>query len=96
MARQCFVYILTNRPRGVLYTGVTNDLARRLWEHRSRQSASFTRKYNLHRLVYFEVADGPLGAIAREKELKGWVRRKKIALIESANPEWRDLGEEWQ
>jgi putative endonuclease len=96
MVRQCYVYILTNCPRGVLHTGVTNDLARRLWEHRSRQSAAFTKKYNLRRLVYFEVAEGPLGAIAREKEIKGWVRRKKIDLVEAENTEWRDLCEDWR
>ena len=92
----CAVYILTNRRDGVLYTGVTNDLRRRLEEHRThRDDASFATRYKCARLVYFETTDNIAAAIEREKQIKGWLRRKKIALIEAGNPEWRDLSEDW-
>ena len=93
--RTYYVYILTNRPGGVLYTGVTNDLERRLWEHRARSAPGFTRKYNADRLVYLEATDSPIAAIEREKQIKRWVRRKKIGLIEIDNPEWKDLSRDW-
>ena len=90
-----YVYILTNRPRGVLYTGVTSDPARRLYLHRSGLTAGFAQQYNLDRLVYIEVVGDAYTAISREKQIKGWVRRKKVRLIEDANPDWRDLSLDW-
>ncbi len=92
--RQCFVYIMTNKSR-TLYTGVTNDLVRRVNEHKSKSVPGFTRKYNITKLAYFESGDNINAAIAREKQIKGWLRAKKIALIESINPEWKDLSEDW-
>jgi putative endonuclease len=86
-----FVYILTNKFNRVLYTGVTNDLERRIYEHRSRVVEGFTKKYNLTKLVYFEGFSNISDAIAAEKIIKGWLRKKKIQLIESKNPRWRDL-----
>jgi putative endonuclease len=88
--RRFYVYILASRSR-TLYVGITNDLARRLREHRARQPGSFTARYRIDRLVYFETFYSPLVAIAREKQLKGWRRERKIALIEDLNPRWRDL-----
>jgi putative endonuclease len=84
---------MTNKSR-TLYTGVTNDLRRRVNEHQQRQRPSFTAKYNVKQLVYFEIFDDAQSAIAREKQLKGWLRCKKIALIEAVNPEWRDVCED--
>ena len=84
------VYLMANESR-MLYTGVTNDLARRMWEHKHKLLSSFTKRYNLTRLVYYEVTPDVRAAIAREKQIKGWLRRKKVALVESMNPEWRDL-----
>lgn len=89
--RQYFVYIMTNRSR-TLYTGVTNDLERRVEEHRIKLVPGFTSKYNITQLVYWEEYKDVRAAIAREKEIKGWLRSKKIALIESLNPHWDDLG----
>ena len=91
MDKQPAVYLLTNRPRGTLYTGVTSDLPRRAWEHRNHAVAGFTQKYNLSLLVYFELFEDMDTAIAREKQLKAGSRQKKIRLIESSNPQWRDL-----
>ena len=91
MKRNGYVYILTNRPNGVLYTGVTNDLIRRVSEHKNHCVEGFTKKYNLKNLVYFETFNIVPDAIQREKQIKGWTRRKKILLIESKNPGWRDL-----
>ena len=91
MVRSYWVYILTNRRNGTLYIGVTNNLARRVWEHRQKVVPGFTQKYNLTRLVYFEETTDVRSAIAREKQLKGWLRAKKVALIEGVNPQWRDL-----
>ncbi len=85
-----FVYVLTSKTR-VLYVGVTNDLVRRMWEHRTGQLPGFTRRYGVNRLVYFEPAADPARAIGREKQIKGWARVKKVAMIESLNPEWKDL-----
>jgi putative endonuclease len=78
-----------------LYIGVTNDLARRAWEHKTGELGGFTKRYNIKRLAYYEDFSSILDAIEREKELKGWRRRKKIALIEEDNPEWDDLSETW-
>lgn len=86
-----FVYIMTNRSR-TLYTGVTNNLERRVREHRSKLVPGFTQRYNITRLVYWEEYRDVRDAIAREKEIKGWLRSKKIALIESVNHHWDDLG----
>lgn len=88
--RNYYVYILTNRSDN-LYVGVTNDLSRRLTEHHAKAVPGFTNKYNITTLVYYEVTDEIEGAILREKQIKGWRRAKKIALIESRNPDWRDL-----
>jgi putative endonuclease len=92
--RQYYVYIMTNRSR-TLYTGVTNNLYRRVYEHKNKLIGGFTKKYNITKLVWYEVTSEITSAIAREKQIKGWLRRKKIALIESMNPEWKDLSEEW-
>ncbi len=90
-----YVYMMSSRT-GTLYTGVTNDLERRVAEHRSKQIPGFTRKYNVTRLVYFEATGDINAAIAREKQIKGYRRAKKAALIESDNPHWLDLSEEWR
>jgi putative endonuclease len=92
--KQYYVYIMTNKSR-TLYTGVTNDLQRRVYEHKQKLVSGFTAKYNISRLVYFEVTTDALSAIAREKQIKGWLRVKKTNLIESTNPEWIDLAEDW-
>jgi len=84
---------MTNKSR-TLYTGVTNDLQRRVFEHRSKLVEGFTKKYNITRLVYYEEADDVMAAITREKQIRGWLRAKKVALIESENPEWIDLSDE--
>jgi putative endonuclease len=89
-----FVYILTNRS-GTLYTGVTNDLVRRVWEHKRKLVPGFTAKYNIDRLVHFDETSDVSAAIAREKQIKGWSRAKKVALVETANPGWIDLSIEW-
>lgn len=87
-----YVYILTNKKDGVLYVGVTNDITRRAFEHKTSQnSSSFTAQYNLRRLVYFEETASVTDAIAREKQLKNWRRAWKVALIENDNPNWSDL-----
>ncbi len=86
---------MTNRSK-TLYTGVTNNLQRRMYEHKHHLVAGFTSTYHIARLVYFEETSDVNAAIAREKHIKGWVRTKKIALIESINPNWRDLSEEWE
>jgi putative endonuclease len=83
--------MMTNRSRVVLYTGVTNNLVRRVWEHQHALLPGFTKKYQLHILVYHETYSDILDAIAREKEIKGWRRSKKNALIEALNPKWNDL-----
>ena len=86
-----WVYILTNSHNNVLYTGVTNDIQRRMWEHRNHAVKGFTDKYNINKLVYLTQFNHISEAIKWEKRIKGWLRAKKIALIESFNPEWRDL-----
>jgi len=89
-----YVYIMTNRSK-TLYTGVTNNLIRRVYEHKNKLVEGFTKKYNIRRLVYFEETSDVQTAIGREKQIKGWLRAKKIVLIESKNPEWKDLSEGW-
>jgi len=91
---QYYIYIMTNRSR-TLYTGVANNLVRRVYEHKQKLIEGFTKKYNITILVYYEATTDIRSAIAREKQIKGWRRSKKIALIESANPQWRDLSEDW-
>ena len=94
MARNYYVYILANRSR-TLYVGVTNDLVRRLAQHREGRPNSFTSRYAVTRLVHVEVATSARSAIEREKQIKRWSRRKKVTLIEADNPEWADLFESW-
>jgi putative endonuclease len=86
-----YVYIMTNRDRGTFYIGVTNDIARRAWEHREGIVAGFTKKYELKSLVHVEPFDTAIEAIHREKRLKHWNRAWKLALIEETNPNWEDL-----
>ena len=81
--------------RGTLYAGVTSDLARRAYQHRQKLIGGFTEKYNISKLVYFESTNDIRSAIDREKQIKGWLRIKKVALVESLNPQWKDLAEEW-
>jgi len=92
--KQYYVYIMTNKSR-TLYTAVTNNLTRRVYEHKQKLVPGFTRRYNINRLVYYEVTPDIRAAISREKQIKGWLRAKKIGLIESVNPEWRDLSADW-
>ena len=94
MKKTYCVYIMSNASK-MLYTGVTNDLEHRVFQHKTKEVDGFTKKYNIHRLVYFEAFGEIREAIAREKQIKGWLRAKKVALIESVNPEWRDLAPEW-
>ena len=92
--RTYYVYILASRSR-TLYTGVTRDLRRRLYQHHDGSGSGFTRRYGVDRLVHVDTATNPRDAIAREKQIKRWSRRKKLALIEASNPEWRDLTADW-
>ncbi len=86
-----YVYILASQPNGTLYTGVTNNLIRRVWEHREGLVEGFTKKYHVHRLVYWEQGEDVVAAIRREKQIKKWNRSWKIRLIEKENPDWKDL-----
>jgi putative endonuclease len=96
-AKQFFVYTMTNGPKSaVLYTGITGDLVRRVWQHKNKLAPGFTSRYNLTQLVYYEQFVYPDAAIRREKEIKGWRRSKKIALIDSMSPSWEDLARDWQ
>ncbi len=90
-----YVYILTNKSNRVMYIGVTNNLERRLYEHKQELVEGFTKRYHVHKLVYYEQTSDVRSAIQREKELKGWLRTKKNALVETMNPTWRDLSEVW-
>jgi len=94
MEKRPCVYLLASRMNGTLYTGVTSDLVKRVWQHRSGAVEGFTRKYKTHRLVYFELHDTMEAAIVREKQIKDWKRAWKIRMIEKNNPEWRDLYED--
>ena len=89
-----YVYIHTNNSR-TLYVGMTNDLERRMFEHKTKAADGFTAKYNITRLVYHEETNDPVVAIEREKQIKGWLRQKKIDLVESENPNWLDLAADW-
>ncbi len=93
MKRQYYVYILTNKHNTVLYTGITNDLKRRVYEHKEKLVDGFTKKYNITKLVYYEVFEDPENAILREKQIKAGSRQKKIDLINSINREWINLYE---
>jgi putative endonuclease len=92
--KEYYVYILMNKS-GMLYTGVTNDLERRLFQHKTKFNEGFTNKYNIDRLVYFETTDDVTIAISREKQIKGMLKTKKLELIKSMNPYMDDLGEGW-
>jgi putative endonuclease len=91
MEKHYYVYILTNKHNKVLYTGVTNNLQRRVYEHREKLIEGFTKKYNVDKLVYYEETESSEAAILREKQIKGGSRQKKLDLIEGMNPGWRDL-----
>jgi len=94
MNRQSYVYILFNKRNGTLYTGVTSNLTKRIWQHKQKNPGSFTSKYGANRLGYYEVFSDIRDAIAREKQIKGGSRVKKLDLIEKQNPDWRDLWED--
>ena len=92
---QYYVYLLTNEKGNVIYTGVTNDLLRRVYEHKNHlDKGSFTAQYNIEKLVYYEITTDIESAISREKQIKGWNRKRKNKLVESKNPEWKDLYED--
>jgi putative endonuclease len=92
--KQYCVYIVTNKKLGVLYTGITSDLPQRIYQHKNKTMKGFSAKYNLDKLVYYEVLGDPENAIVREKRIKDWKRNWKIEMIEKFNPEWRDLYED--
>lgn len=92
--RTYFVYILAS-DSGILYTGVTNDLLRRMYQHRNEMGSGFVNRYRVHKLVWWEQAWSPLAAITREKQLKSWRRSKRVALIDESNPQWLDLACDW-
>ena len=96
MEKTCYTYILANKPFGTLYVGFTEDLGKRLLEHRNDLPGSFTERYGVHMLVYYEIHQDTNFGILREKRIKHWLREWKIELIESQNPEWRDLSEVWR
>ena len=91
-----YVYILTNKRHNVLYTGITNNLDKRVFDHKTKQNEGFTSKYNVDKLVYYEITEDINSAIEREKQIKAGPRKKKIELIDSMNPEWKDLAVEGQ
>jgi len=90
-----YVYLLTNKHNTVIYTGVTNDLARRVHEHKNKLIKGFTSRYNINKLVYFEECNDVTAAIFREKQIKGGSRKDKINLVNSSNPDWKDLSADW-
>jgi len=91
MEKQYYVYIMTNKRNTVLYTGITNDLKKRAYEHKEKLVEGFTKKYNINKLIYYEVSNDVESAISREKQIKGGSRAKKTNLVNSINPEWKDL-----
>ncbi|TAH33421.1 GIY-YIG nuclease family protein [Candidatus Saccharibacteria bacterium] len=93
--KEYYIYILASQPLGTLYIGVTNDLQRRVYEHKNGIIEGFTKKYGVHQLVYFEATNSVEAAIKREKQLKKWERAWKVRLIEKANLYWKDLSEDW-
>jgi putative endonuclease len=94
MKRQYYIYIVTNKSNSVLYTGVNNDLKRRVYEHKQKLVEGFTKQYNITKLVYYEIFEDAANAILREKQIKGGSRKKKVELVNGTNPEWRDLYDE--
>ena len=94
VGKEYCVYIMTNEHKTVIYTGVTNNLACRVYEHKNGLGGIFTKKYNVNKLVYYEVGDNVHAALAREKQIKGGSRKKKIDLVNSVNPDWKDLFDE--
>ena len=94
MAQNFYVYIMTNQRKTVLYTGVTNNLSKRVEQHKKKVVKGFTKRYNLDRLVYFEILDGGYSAIAREKQIKAFSRQKKFEMINKMNQNWNDLSEQ--
>ena len=95
ISKTYYVYVLANKRNGTLYIGVTNDLERRVYEHKNHLIKGFTKKYNVNILVYFEQTGDIQSAIQREKQLKKWNRKWKLELIEKLNPEWKDLSNDW-
>ncbi len=93
--RTYFVYIITNQPHGTLYVGITNSLNRRIWQHKTGEYEGFSKQYGLKRLVHHEDFRDVRDAIAREKQIKGWTRTKKVTLIAELNPLWHDLSAGW-
>lgn len=91
MNKQAGVYILASKRNGTLYIGVTSDLVKRIWEHKNNMIEGFTKQYNVHRLVWYELHENMEAAITREKRLKNWRRKWKLELIENSNPKWLDL-----
>ena len=91
MKKQLAIYILASKHNGTLYIGVTSDLVKRIWEHKNNLVEGFTKRYNVHRLVWYELHESMESAITREKRLKNWKRKWKLELIESSNPKWLDL-----
>lgn len=95
MSKQYYTYIMSNKYNSVLYTGTTHDLAGRVWQHKEGKTESFTKRYKVNKLVYYETYNDVNEAILREKQIKGWVRVRKIKLIETENNNWEDLSEGW-
>ena len=95
MQKQFYAYIATNKVNSVLYTGITNNIIRRMHEHKNKLIAGFTAKYNVNKLVFLESFSDPQEAIVAEKMIKGWLRKKKITLIKKGNPQWKDLSEDF-
>lgn len=91
MRTESYIYLLTNKYNNVLYTGVTNNLIRRVYEHKTKLVKGFTQKYNVDRLVYYEACSNIVEAIQREKQIKGWTRKRKNTLVNTLNPQWEDL-----
>jgi len=94
--RSYYVYLLTNWKNKVIYIGVTNNLMRRIYEHKNKLVKGFTQKYNVNKLVYYEETNDVIAALSREKEIKKWRREKKNQLVNHINPAWRDLAMEWE
>ena len=95
MEKSYYVYLITNQNNKVLYTGITSNLERRIFEHKNKLVKGFTEKYNVNKLVYFEQTSDVYSALNREKEIKGWLRIKKNELVESKNAAWNDLSDDW-
>ena len=93
MSKHYYVYIMASKRNGTLYTGVTSNLLKRIWQHKNKRMTGFTKKYNVKNLVYYEIHEDPINAITREKQIKKWNRAWKISLIEAENPELNDLSE---